>query len=138
MNTLIRLKENDGNKNSLNNIYKNGNWNTTLKQNLIINNGDQIALRNVFIDTQQISDQILIKTPTTLTMEFCKGTTLNHRMTLSVDGTKPANENTVLIDANNGYNVTNADPYTNPLRASQNISSGNSIKVDTITYYPSN
>jgi hypothetical protein len=137
MNTIIKLKESDGVKNSNNTQFRNGKWVTTLKSNLVLYDGDSVSLRNIFIDTKQISESILVKSPTTLVMKFVKGACLNRDILLSDTGASPLEDNTVVVDPNIGYNVTDTNPVTNPQRAKFSvITETKNNRGDSHIYYP--
>ncbi len=53
------------------NAFKNGDWTTTLPENILIEQGDQIIIKDSFIDTQQSStSKILIKEDLTISMNY--------------------------------------------------------------------
>jgi len=88
--TIIELKERNAVNDPNNNI--NGKFSTTTKE-VILNDGDEVIVRNVFIDSKKESNTIVVETDTTLIMNFIHGITLNTD-----------------IRINNGY--TGGDPAT--------------------------
>lgn len=53
------------------NVIQNGDWTTTLNENILIEEGDQIIVKDSFIDTQQTSSsKILVEDDTTLFMDI--------------------------------------------------------------------
>jgi len=51
--------------------HENGDWTTVLGENITINSGDQLYIKNSFIDTQEATNQkINVSEDTTLTIEF--------------------------------------------------------------------
>lgn len=65
-NTIIECRNKDSE-----NAISNGDWTTTLGQSLTINDGDQILVKDIFIDTQATSSQkIIIPYGITASIEF--------------------------------------------------------------------
>lgn len=53
------------------NVVKNGEWTTTLPENITISNGDSIIIKNSFIDTQQTSSsKVLIKEDINISIDY--------------------------------------------------------------------
>ena len=72
---LIELNQRNSDAIGVNNV--NGTFTSTIKQSVNINEGDQINIRNIFIDSKKQSNSIFVKTDTTLTMKFVPFCNLN-------------------------------------------------------------
>ena len=145
MSLIIELKENQSVKNDEATKHINGKFNISLKNNLTLNNGDTLNIRNIFIDSTQTAGEILVKTDTTLTMEFVKGATLCYDMTIGSDRTKSTNDNYILLGEQTSYNINNnfftpsGNTPGNPLRVDMKVNIQSNAGVnngDTFTYYP--
>ena len=55
----------------------NGKFNYNLKQHLTLNDGDELNIRNIYIDSKKESNTIAIKEDVVLTMDICRGWTMN-------------------------------------------------------------
>ena len=57
--------------------YENGRFSLNLKNHLTLNEGDELNIRNVYIDSKKESNTVNIPEDITLTMEICRGWTFN-------------------------------------------------------------
>jgi hypothetical protein len=55
----------------------NGKFNYNLKQHLTLNDGDELNIRNIYIDSKKESNTIALKEDVVLTMDICRGWTMN-------------------------------------------------------------
>jgi len=83
--TILEARQVTG---SIKQIGVNGQYTTSLKKSTMIEQGDQITLRNVFIDSAQEATTIEVPSDTTLTLEFIPFATLTSDMIVSI--TQPA------------------------------------------------
>ena len=72
--TIIELREEKSTNDPNNQI--NGKFSITTK-NVTLNDGDELNVRNIFIDSKKESNTIVVETDTTLTMTFLAGVNLN-------------------------------------------------------------
>lgn len=84
--TILEARQVTG---SIKQIGVNGQYTTSLKNSTMIEQGDQITLRNVFIDSAQEATTIEVPSDTTLTLEFIAFATLTSDMIVSI--TQPSN-----------------------------------------------
>ena len=82
--TILEARQNAG---TVKQLGVNGQYTTSLKNSTTIEQGDQITLRNVFIDSVQEATTIEVQSDTTLTLEFIPFATLTTDMVVKV--TKP-------------------------------------------------
>ncbi len=109
-NTIIELKEGDVFKDS---YQPNGSFDVSLKQPLVLNNGDSMSIKNSFIDTIASSGGLItLSDDITATIKFCRGFSYNTGIT----GNDGNAENTIKETGGaNGYqknidvNVDNLD-----------------------------
>lgn len=106
--SLIELKENDSLKTT---DEKNGEYSISLKKNLTLNNGDELVIKNVFIDTIASSGGLIVlEEDTTATISFCRGFAFNTDIVNDTTGTAV---NTLKEPDNEGYrqnlNIANRD-----------------------------
>ena len=57
--------------------YENGRFSLNLKNHLTLNEGDELNIRNIYIDSKKESNTVSIPEDITLTMEICRGWTFN-------------------------------------------------------------
>ena len=84
-NAIIELKENESQQvgNQIN-----GSYNINLKKNLELFDGDELIIKNVFVDTIASSGGLIVlEEDTTITMNFCRGFTFNTGITNNTTGT---------------------------------------------------
>jgi len=100
--SIIELKESDSIKGE---NEKNGTYTISTKNSLILNDGDELVIKNAFIDTIASSGGlIVIEDDFTVSIDFCRGFTYNTGITGN-SGTTP---NTLKEQNNNGYLVKTA------------------------------
>ena len=89
-------------------VNKNGDYETMLSNDITLNNGDILVLKNAFIDTKQTGN-IILDTDTTLTIQFCPYITDWLETEDKINYYKKDNSPTT-IDNANGYDFI---PYYN-------------------------
>ena len=123
----------------------NGKFNYNLKQHLTLNNGDELNIRNIYIDSKKESNTIAIKEDVVLTMDICRGWTMNSDYIvhygntdgfLDVDDDKhiylvKGQASGTLEDG--GYVGTHGTPLSN--LTSLGVANSEGVG-DTYTYYP--
>jgi hypothetical protein len=80
-------------------VNKNGDYQTLLSNDITLNNGDILALKNAFIDTKQTGN-IILESDTTLTIQFCPYITDWYQTTDKEDYVLNNNEPTSIDNAN--------------------------------------
>ena len=99
--SIIELKESDSN---LTENVNNGTYSISLKKSLVLNDGDELVIKNAFIDTIASSGGlIVIEDDFTVSVDFCRGFTFNTDIN-SNDGTK---QDTLKEKDGNSYIVDN-------------------------------
>ena len=63
--SILELRQADSNL-----VIKNGDYETLLANDIVLNDGDILALKNAFVDTKQTGN-IILESDTTLTIQFC-------------------------------------------------------------------
>jgi len=111
--SLIELKENASLKTT---DEENGEYSISLKKNLTLNNGDELVIKNVFIDTIASSGGLIVlEEDTTVTMNFCRAFGFNTDIVNNTTGTA-ANQ---LLEPDGGYRVNLEHPTAIDQRHSQ-------------------
>ncbi len=83
--SIIELKENDSLKTA---DEVNGEYTIALKKNLTLNNGDELVIKNVFIDTIASSGGLIVlEENTTVTINFCRAFGFNTDILNNTTGT---------------------------------------------------
>ncbi len=102
--SLIELKENASLKTT---DEENGEYSISLKKNLTLNNGDELVIKNVFIDTIASSGGLIVlEEDTTVTINFCRAFGFNTDILNDTTGTA---ENK-LLEPDGGYRLNIEHP----------------------------
>ena len=133
--SIIELKENA----SLKNQYeKNGEYSIALKKNLVLNNDDELVIKNAFIDTIASSGGLIVlEEDTTVTINFCRAFGFNTDITNSLTGTAKNS----LKEPNDSYHINEdlaaADKDGRHLQCilEREAPVGSSKKGDGFTYF---
>lgn len=131
-----------------NNQTRPGQFTLNLKQHLTLNDGDELNIRNIYIDSKKESNTILINEDIILTMVICRGWTFNSDYIVHYGNTDTLDDINVdkhiyLIKKqttgtleDSGYLIAADTPYKNV----RTVTSLNGINTtgagDTFTYYP--
>jgi len=127
---LIELRETNSNFKK-----SNGKFNIDLKKHITLNNGDELNIRNIFIDSKKESNTILVPNDVELKMVVSRGWTFNSDFLIA----KGVDDNTVvetekliclLNDTDGGYQVENNSDVKD-VRYLPEV-----LRGDTLTYYP--
>ena len=126
----------------------NGKFNYNLKQHLTLNDGDELNIRNIYIDSKKESNTIAIKEDVVLTMDICRGWCFNSDYIVHYGNTNGFNDvdddkhiylvkgqiaSGTLVDEDGGYVGT----HVGSLSTVVSLGAANTEGVgDTYTYYP--
>ena len=141
--SLIEIREKSSNFQT-----SNGKFNYNLKQHLRLNDGDELNIRNIYIDSKKESNTIAIKEDVILTMDICRGWTMNSDYIIhygNTDGFNAVDDDKniylvkgqiasgTLVDEDGGYVGTHGTALSDVV----SLGNANSQGVgDTYTYYP--
>ena len=141
--SLIEIREKSSNFQT-----SNGKFNYNLKQHLRLNDGDELNIRNIYIDSKKESNTIAIKEDLILTMDICRGWTMNSDYIIhygNTDGFNAVDDDKniylvkgqiasgTLVDEDGGYVGTHGTALSDVV----SLGNANSQGVgDTYTYYP--
>lgn len=130
--SVIELKENASLKTT---DEINGEYSISLKKNLTLNNGDELVIKNVFIDTIASSGGLIVlEEDTTVTINFCRAFGFNTDITNDTTGTAQ----NALYEYDGGYRL---NTLTNPIdprhiqAAAERIDTSPTKKGDGFTYF---
>jgi len=129
--SIIELKESASN---LSENLNNGSYSISLKKSLVLNDGDELVIKNAFIDTIASSGGlIVIEDDFTVSIDYCRGFTYN----TGISGNSGTNPNTLKEQNNNGYLVKTApaadiDPRHKCRADGRNHAT---VKGDGLTYF---
>ncbi len=131
---LIELREQLSNYSN-----RNGKFNINLKKHITLNEGDELNIRNVFIDSKKESNTILVEEDTVLTMVIARGWNFNndYDIILGAGGT-PGNDKHINLFTTNGYSIKQGQSPNQDKKVRQNALISGVSRGDTITYYPCN
>ncbi len=126
----------------------NGKFNYNLKQHLTLNDGDELNIRNIYIDSKKESNTIAIKEDVNLTMDICRGWCFNSDYIVHYGNTdgflevdddkhlflvKSQTATGTLVDEDGGY----IGGHDNNLDQVVSLNGVNTEgRGDTYTYYP--
>lgn len=129
--SIIELKESDAIKGD---NPKNGTYTISSKKSLILNDGDELVIKNAFIDTIASSGGlIVIEDDFTVSIDFCRGFTYN----TGISGNSGTTANTLKEQNNNGYLVKTAPAADIDSRHKCRADGRNHavVKGDGLTYF---
>ena len=126
---IIELNQiNSDSNDNINDV--NGTFTSTIKQSINIEEGDQINIRNIFIDSKKQSNTIYVKTDTVLTMKFIPFVNLNTDYEIGVDiPVGVVTDKQIFLNKDNGRSYITGNTITN--QRNYALSSG---KGDTFSY----
>ncbi len=129
---LIELREQLSNYSN-----RNGKFNINLKKHITLNDGDELNIRNVFIDSKKESNTILVEEDTILTMVIARGWNFNNDYIIERGaGGSPATEKHINLFGTNGYLIKDGLAQDGDKKVRQNVEVNTVSRGDTITYYP--
>lgn len=132
--SIIELKENESLKSR---NEGNGEYSINLKKNLTLNNGDELIIKNVFVDTIASSGGlIVIPNDLTATMTFCRGFTYNTGISADTTGTALNTLNEPDLSYHIDLNVPSSKRDDRHLkRLEERVGSSNFKKGDGFSYF---
>ena len=127
--SIIELKESDS---VLSENLNNGSYSISLKKSLVLNDGDELVIKNAFIDTIASSGGlIVIEDDFTVSVDFCRGFTFNTDIN-SNDGTQ---QNTLKERNGNSYVIDDAITTDQRHLTCHNERNDNINKGDGLSYF---
>lgn len=127
--SIIELKESESIKGS---NPQNGSYSINLKKSLILNDGDELVIKNAFIDTIASSGGLIVlEDDFTVSIDFCRGFTYNTGIT----GNNGAAVNTIKELNNNSYKVRASADVDERHKTREDERSAGTVKGDGLTYF---